>query len=384
MSESTNKKKIKVLSLNHYIMGHATYQNILERTFREHIPEVEFNSLHLTDHFSTDFLGKLVYWLFSKRLPGLGKKDYDFARCRTELADSFFGRRCLVKALKNYRPDIIHIHTQSIAYLSSSIFKKIPAVVSIDYTAALLAKEHPRPANVTYQPIIYFEKKCFEAAAHVITWSKRARDSVIEHYGISPQKVTVIAPPVCLEEFASLTPKKLFNKDRPRLLFVGNDFERKGGEDLLAVFLESLSHLCELDIVSNASIKLPTMPNLRLHQGISRLSPEILQLYAESDIFVMPTREDVYGIVFSEAMAAGLPCIGTKVMAVPELVQNGVNGFTISPGDREALRKALLELINNYQLRLAMGLASKKLAQKQFDAISNCKEILRIFTHTVC
>ena len=46
-----NKEKIKVLSLNQYIMGHATYQNILEKTFGEHISEVEFYSLHLTDYF---------------------------------------------------------------------------------------------------------------------------------------------------------------------------------------------------------------------------------------------------------------------------------------------------------------------------------------------
>ena len=377
-------KTIKVLSLNHYIMGHATYQNILEKTFRERYPEIEFNSLHLTDYFKKDFQGRLAYWLLNKRLPGSTKTDYDFHRWRTELANSFFARRYLEKTLKNYQPDVLHIHTQGIAYLAVSLLKKFPSVVSIDYTAALLASEHPAPAHITYKPIIASEQRCFDAASHIITWSERARNSVIEHYGISPTKVTAIPPPAASEFFSKLNSKQSATESKPRLLFVGNDFVRKGGQDVLEVFLESLSLSASLDIVTNASVNLPTGANLRIHRGISPLSAEMLQLYQNADIFVMPTHEDVYGIVFIEAMAAGLPCIGTKVMAVPELVQDGVNGFTIAVGDRAALRKALFKLIDNPELRLSMGIAGRKLALEKFDARANCKKIYQIFLNSLC
>lgn len=368
------------MSLNYSIMGHATYQKILENTFREHNPEIEFHSLHLTHYFKEDFLGKVVYWLLSKRLPGAEKADYDFHRWRTELANSFFARRYLEQALKSYQPDVLHIHTQGIAYLAVPLFKKLPSVVSIDYTAALLATEHPAPAHITYKPIIAFERKCFEAAAHIITWSNRSRKSVIDNYGISPKKVTAIAPPASLEFCNNITPKKSLNQGQPRLLFVGNDFVRKGGEDLLEVFLESFSDICELDIVTNADVNLPAKPNLRIHRGIRPISPEMLQLYRAADIFVMPTHEDVYGMVFIEAMAAGLPCIGTTVMAVPELVQDGVNGFAITPGDREVLRNVLFKLIDNPDLRLSMGQAGRQLVKEKFDAIENCKKISQIFS----
>lgn len=379
-----NKEKIKVLSLNQYIMGHATYQNILEKTFGEHISEVEFYSLHLTDYFKGDFPGRLLYWLLSKQLPGANKIDYDFHRYRTELANSFFARRCIEKALKTYRPDVIHIHTQGIAYLAVPLFKRIPSVVSIDYTAALLAKEHPYPANITYKPIVATEKKCFAAAAHIITWSNRARDSVVNDYGISPKKVSAIYTPVPLELFAQKKPKQASTQIMPRLLFIGNDFVRKGGQDVLEVFLESLVNVCELDIVTNAHVDAPSIQNLRIHRGIRPLSKEMLKLYEAADIFVMPTHEDVYGMVFVEATAAGLPCIGTTVMAVPELVQDGVNGFTIKPGDRAALRQAILKLIEDAELRLSMGLASRKLAKEKFDAISNCRKIAEIFANSLC
>ena len=377
-------KKIKVLSLNHYIMGHSTYQNILEKTFSEYIPEVEFYSLHLTDYFKKDFLGRVGYWLLSKRLPGAEKSDYDLGRWRTELANSFFARRCLDRVLKNYRPDVIHIHTQGIAYLVAPLFKQFPSVVSIDYTAALLATEHTAPARITYKPIIASERKCFAAASHIITWSERARNSVIEHYAISPTKVTAIPPPAAGEFFSKLNPKQWAIQSNPRLLFVGNDFVRKGGEDLIEVFLESFSDRASLDIVTNASVDLPAEANIRIHRGIRPLSPEMLQLYQNADIFVMPTLEDVYGIVFIEAMAAGLPCIGTKVMAVPELVQDGVNGLTIPPGSRAALRTALSKLIDNPDLRISMGQAGRKLAEEKFDARANCQKIYQIFLHSLC
>ncbi|WP_374796763.1 glycosyltransferase family 4 protein [Aerosakkonema funiforme] len=377
--EMQTEKTIKVLSLNHYIMGHATYQNILEKTFQEHIQEIEFNSLHLPDYFKGDFLGRLLYWLLSKQLPGAHKVDYDFHRFRTELATSFFARRCLERALKNYQPDVLHLHTQAIAYLAAPLLKKFPSVVSIDNTAALLSRDRPFPSPITCRPIVEVERQCFRAADHIITWSERARRSVIDDYGISPTKVTHIHPGVPLELFFGISPQEKSTHSKPRLLFVGNDFVRKGGEDVLAVFMESLSDICELDIVTNASFNLNSTTNVRIHRGIGAFSPEIIKLYTASDIFVMPTHEEVYGIVFTEAMAAGLPCIGTTVMAVPELVQDGVNGFTVKPRDRTALREAILKLINDPNLRLSMGQAGREIAKKQFDAIMNCQQIAKIF-----
>jgi alpha-maltose-1-phosphate synthase len=371
---------LKVLSLNIYIMGHITYQDVLEKTFGKHIPEIEFDSIHLTDYFKQDLLGRLVYWLLSKQLPGTEKADYDFHRFRTELALSFFARRCLERRLKNAQPDVLHLHTQAIAFLAIPLFKKFPSVVSIDYTTALLANQHPYPSHVTYRPIIAAEKKCFEAAAHIISWSDKARNSVIQDYKISPEKVTTIRPALPLDIFNSIARKPAKN-DKIRLLFVGNDFARKGGEDLLAVFLEDFTNVCELDIVTNAPLNLPNLPNLRIHRGISPLSPELINLYQNADIFVMPTYEDVYGLVFGEAMAAGLPCIGTNIVAVPELVQNGQNGFTIIPGDRKALSQTLRQLIANPNLRLSMGQASQEFARKKLDALSNCQQISRIFTN---
>lgn len=378
----SNKKNLKVLSLNVYIMGHITYQDTLEKTFPQHIPEVEFQSLHLPD--CRDFLSRAMFWLLIKRLPGSGKADYDFFRLRGELSLSFYAYRYLNSVLKTCQPDVIHIHTQGIALLAAPLFRRFPCVVSIDNTTALLAAEHPKPAHITYQPIVALERKCFQAATHIMTFSDRARNSVINHYSIAPEKVTTVHSGIPLELFTRISRSKSSNQSKPRLLFVGNDFERKGGNDLVAVFLEHFSDTCELDLVTNdPPVNLPTLPNVRVHRQVTPLSPELLHLYQMADIFVLPTHEDCFGWVFIEAMAAGLPCIGTTTMAVPELVRNGYSGFTITPRDRQALLLALHKLIYDDELRLSMGLAGRDIAIKNFSNVTNCKRMAEVFYNCI-
>lgn len=364
-----------------YMMGHITFQNILERVFADNFPTIEFHSLHLTDYFRQDLWARLVHWFLRQRLPGVpAYRDDDYFRLRNEVGNSLFARRCLERYARQCQPQVVHIHTQGIALLMAPLFRKIPGVVSIDYTTALLAREHPAPAQRTYQPIVTLERQCFQAAAHIVSCSARARQSVIHDYGIPAAKVTHIDYPLLLEQFISMPRPKMEPSDRVQLLFIGNDVARKGGLDLLAVFLETFADTCTLDLVTNDPIHLPEHPHLRLHQGLRPLSPDLLALYRHADIYVMPTREDVYGIVFQEAMAAGLPCIGSTSMAVPELVQDGVTGFTVPPGDRPTLAAALQALVTNPELRLKLGLCGREQAKARFDPLVNCDRLAQLFT----
>lgn len=378
------RSNTKVLSLNSYFLGHVTYQDVLEKTFHNHIPEIELQSHHLTDYRKGDFLGRVVNWIFTKQLSstslGASEIDRGFSNFRIALGSSFLARRCLARYLKIYQPDVMHLHTQAIALLSTSLMRQVPCVLSMDQTIFQVATEHFSSVHFTNKPQILLEKRCFQLAGHIITWSDWARNSVIHDYGIAPHKVTTIPNLMLLDIFKSITPRSK-TSNKPKLLFVGGDFYRKGGDDLVAVFLEHFSDSCELDIVTTAEIDLPNLPNLRIHRGIRPLSPELLSLYQKADIFVMPSHEDTSPNVFVEAMAANLPCIGTTIRGIPELVQDGLNGFTVAPRDRQALRQALQKLINDPDLRLSFGCNGKKLAVQRFDAISNCKRLAQIFSH---
>lgn len=115
-----------------------------------------------------------------------------------------------------------------------------------------------------------------------------------------------------------------------RLLFVGKDFFRKGGEFLLRLFAGHLSDSCRLTIVSSD----PGLNGRQLPPGVERLAhidlEHLRDLYRSSHIFVFPTQQDFMPQVLAEALSFGLPCIANDVGAVKDLVRDGETGFLMS------------------------------------------------------
>lgn len=84
-------------------------------------------------------------------------------------------------------------------------------------------------------------------------------------------------------------------------------------------------------------------------------------ILSESNIYILPSYNEGLPISILEAMSYGLAVISSNVGSIPEVVHNNENGFIVNPGDRNALFNALSLLINNSELRIKMGEASKKL-----------------------
>lgn len=77
--------------------------------------------------------------------------------------------------------------------------------------------------------------------------------------------------------------------------------------------------------------------------------------YSDADVFALPSRQEGFGIVFLEAMAAGLPIVAARAAAVPEVVPDGRAGLLVPPGDAGALARAIARLLGDPGLRLRMG-----------------------------
>jgi len=137
--------------------------------------------------------------------------------------------------------------------------------------------------------------------------------------------------------------------EQPRFLFVGMQWERKGGPQLLEAF--RLVHAerpgAELWIVGPERAP-ATAPGVRFFGRISRASPNgerrLGELYAGATAFAMPSVYEPFGVVFLEAMAYGLACVSSDRCAMPEIVADGVSGFTVDAHDVDALGQRLLEL----------------------------------------
>ncbi len=146
---------------------------------------------------------------------------------------------------------------------------------------------------------------------------------------------------------------------------MGYEFRRKGGDTLLRAFRALPPGLAELHLVTQPPA--PEGEGVFLHTKLKPNSPELIALYQTSDVFVLPSEADTFGIVAVEASAAGVPAIVTDVGGVASVVADGVTGFVIQPGDVATLVERLLTLIENPALRRRMGIAARQRAETRFD-----------------
>jgi len=367
----------KALSIMFDGLGHRTYGNLMREYFKETSPEnVDFYWFTEERELLLRILLKPLFFSFPNQW--VQKQNLDLRRYRGETALAYVARRLLVRKLRQKDYSVIHLHTQAMALRSIELIKKIPTVIGIDFTSVLASQEYTDSEfRWTYHPNVLLDKRVFEAAACIVTWSERARRSVIEDYQIDERKVKTIPPGVNLD-LLTFSDKEKRDYSLPKILFVGADFQRKGGYDLLEVFLKTFSDSAELHLVTSAPFEC-NHPNVHLHTNVQAYSPEWLKLYAEADIFVMPTYAEALGLVFMEAMAAGLPVIATNLPQIAELVRHGETGFLIQPGDRHTLAANIRHLIENPTLGSEMGAKGRRIVEQKFNAKTNFQTLESIF-----
>lgn len=168
-----------------------------------------------------------------------------------------------------------------------------------------------------------------------------------------------------------------------RILFVGTDFERKGGPLLLDVFRHRFQDVAELHLVTRqAPSALP--PNVHVHADFHPNDPRFPALYASVDVLAVPTTADVGPLwVFMEAMASGLPIIGTDTGSNTELVVHGETGLIVEIGNADALASALETLRADPKLRESMGSRGRELIEANYNARKNVPAILNVMKRVV-
>ena len=350
-------------------LGHVTHFRNLQRGVAE---QTRITPTWLPIAFD-DLRGPLRF------LPGVGSN--------WSVRASLRARRALDRELAAARVDAIVFHTQVTALFSQAVMRRVPSVISLDATpinydsVGLYYGHRPSGAGLLERQKYRLNRQAFHAAASLVCWSDWARRSLINDYGVSSHNIHVIAPGADRAYF-ELGEHRVFESDageshRPvRLLFVGGDFERKGGRHLLQAFSGSLAERCTLDVVTASDVA--AHPNVRVHRGLGPNSAELQRLYAAADVFVLPTLADCLAVVLMEATAAGLPVVTTTVGALAEAVEPHQSGLLIEPGDSAALRQALVRLVDDADLRRAMGRMGHRLALTRFDARRNNHRLLEL------
>lgn len=359
----------RALFVNGGILGLVSF----DRFLAEMLPRqsaITGTRIVLTENLSIP--DRVVRRILSQRLwPDglLGLRNLDLARARQELNAGLLARRRL-NAARARAFDVLHFHRQATAYGSLDLMSEVPTVVSIDCTQDCAADAATSSIERwSYRPNEWIDGAIFRRAAAVISTSAWARGALHRRYPACTTPVHVLPNPVLLDYFDPAWIEARRERSAagtlPRMLFMGGDFVRKGGTDLLEAWQAGGLHAhATLEIVTDWPVAGPLPAGVTLTRGVRPHSAEWGACWARADAFVMPTRNEAFGLVYQEAAAAGVPAIGTDHNAVPEIIRDGETGLLVPTADPAALAAALLTLAGGPGLRHRMGLRARQVIEE--------------------
>ena len=191
------------------------------------------------------------------------------------------------------------------------------------------------------------------------------RDFLVEQCDMPADRVTVVRPGcnVPVVPTAEDLDRRL-GRARRELLFVGRDFVRKAGDVVVDAvgMLRAEGEDVRLTVVGPDEWPLPgPVPDGVDFRG--RVPREQLgEVFAATDLFVMPSRFEAYGIAFVEALSAGVPCIGRDACAMPEIIDHGVNGCLVGGLETEVVANAIATTLSDDRVYAATAGAATDVA----------------------
>jgi glycosyltransferase involved in cell wall biosynthesis len=286
------------------------------------------------------------------------------------------------RGLARGRYDAVLLTSQALCLWIRGYMRRVPSVIVTDVTPKQFDDmgafyDHP-PARDSllnrYKHRVNVD--VYRSARLLLPWSNWTKQSLMDDYGVPERKIVVVPPGVNVDEWTPPAPgtreASLARAGVPRILFVGGDFARKGGDALLDWFTRHGVGRCELHLVTRQPPRLETeLPGLHVHTGLEAGDPRLRALYAECHIFALPTRADCFGVASIEAMATGLPVITTTVGGIPDIIEDGRQGYLVPPDDAPALGARLDSLLSDAVMRQEMGAAGRERVLDRFDAHKN-------------
>ncbi|NEO39513.1 MAG: glycosyltransferase family 4 protein [Moorea sp. SIOASIH] len=254
---------------------------------------------------------------------------------------------------------------------------KIPILFLSDATPKLINNEYYK----SYETLEEFylaekhENGAISKSNKLVYSSKWAANSAISDYQADRDKVEVITFGANLDDIPSID--QLFYKSkasRCRLLFIGKDWQRKGGNIAFNTLKSLLSMGIDAELVMVGCIPPEEIKHERLkvipflNKNIPEERERLNQLFLQSHFFIFPTRADCSPIVICEANAFGLPVITTDVGGIPTIIQEGKNGYMLTLSDSSDQYASVIA--NNFRDR-AVYKQLVKSSREEYDQCLN-------------
>ena len=347
------------------IFDSAPIGHSVERMLQESFPEYEVHTIVLTK-----LLRRNPHLMFFNLFPTLLLYGLDLLRRQKRPRGAFFATPYLFRQVKRLVRQQLQGGAENylFSFQLQSFFD-----TSTGFMPHFVYTDHTHLANLSYpdfnlkqlysQKWIMLEREIYERATAVFTRSTNIKQSLIDQYGIAADKIHCIYAGINTVGETAVQPPSHYQQKH--ILFVGIDWQRKGGPTLLAAFENILQTHPDAQLTIVGAAPEVILPNCNVIGPVP--VGEVTQYYQRATIFCLPTTLEPFGIVFVEAMAHSLPIIATQVGALPDMVVPDYNGYLIPPHNVAALTTALLNLLDNSEKRYQFGQNSYRLAQERYN-----------------
>lgn len=208
--------------------------------------------------------------------------------------------------------------------------------------------------------INWVHKKVFLSCSGLLPMTEAMEQCLARDYEIPKNLIHRVPSLFDVEHY---DPGTIRSDDRIRVLFVGGDVKRKGGDLLYEAFRSRLKDYCTLTMVTNTEF--PLCEGFTLRRGIRYGTPEHLEIMRDHDVFILPTHEDAGPQVIGEAAAAGLAILTTRqALGAPHVVNHQSSGI-ISDSPEECIEN-LIRLVGEPATIQQMRVESLRHMRKHF------------------
>jgi L-malate glycosyltransferase len=292
----------------------------------------------------------------------------------------------LARFLRHTRSDIVHAHDlwSNLIAIPAARLARVPVIISSRRDLAHLAWYTPRRRKIL--------RHLQSLSSAVLVNSGQIRDQLVHEDGFRPEFIRVVHNGIDVNHFRHLTSErsKLFPglENCTLIVSTGNMHTDVKGHPTL---IEAARRICarfpevkflligdgkkRAEFESKVS-ELGLQPNF-LFLGSRQNVPEIL---ACCDMAVLPSQAEGFSNALLEYMATGLPTIATDVGGNPEVIENGVDGLLVKPGDPAALADAISSLLEDPHLASQLGAAGRERVRRHFDFAQLTSNIDALYT----